>query len=175
MPYIYIASMKTRMSNYKNHLRTQFKSCEMAQHFKECGLDIHSVYAASEVVNTRSKKYLEESNQHLSQQLKVILIERVDLTNIETTAEKRKTIEVREGFWQTQLRTLSHYGGLNKKDERKLHNKRLAHGVSKSGNNETGPSCTVPVPATQELPPSAPVRQSARLMSKTSCSRSQPP
>ena len=168
-----IDSMKTRMSNYKNHLKTQYKGCEMAQHFKECGSGIHSLYAGSSDVSTRSKQYLELSNQHLSQQLNVILIEKVNLSNIETTTEKRKVIEAREGFWQTQLRTLTRYGGLNKKDERKIMNKRLAQKTSSQPANTADhvhehaveePITTKP----QQHSQGTRVRQSARLLSKTS-------
>ena len=119
-----IDNMKIRMSNYKSHLKTSYKGCEVAQHFSQCP-DIHSLYS-NDAVSSRSKIYQTKFDAHLSSQIKVILIDVVDLSLAETTKWKRDLIEVREGYWQTQLRTLSRYGGLNKKDERKLTNSRLA-------------------------------------------------
>ena len=63
--------------------------------------------------------------------LKVILIEKVDLSTIETTSDQKQVIEAREGFWQTQLRTLTRNGGLNNKYERTLTCNRLARTASK--------------------------------------------
>ncbi len=96
----------------------------MAQHFAVSS-DTHSLYSDG-IANNRSKEYQNNYDKHLSEQIKIILIERVDLSLAATTKEKRVLIEVREGYWQTQLRTLSRYGGLNKKDERIITNKRLA-------------------------------------------------
>ena len=41
-------------------------------------------------------------------------------------AEKIRLIEIRDGLWQTQLRTLVRYGGLNKKYGQAISNKRKA-------------------------------------------------
>ena len=119
-----IDSMKTRMSNYKSHLKISYKGCEMAQHFAQCP-DTHSLYS-NDALNSRSKIFIANFDAVLCKQLRVVLIDFVDLSCIETTKQKRDLIEIREGYWQTQLRTLSRYGGLNKKDERKLSNSRLA-------------------------------------------------
>ena len=62
----------------------------------------------------RAKEFQNKYDEHLSSQIEVIIIEEVDLSSFETTKEKRVAIESREGFWQTQLRTLTRYGGLNK-------------------------------------------------------------
>ena len=121
-----IDSMKTRMSNYKNHLKTNYKGCEMAQHFQEVQSDTHSLYCDGNA-NMRTKAFQNSYDEHLSKQINIIIIEHVDLSSVETTKEKRAVIESREGYWQTQLRTLTRYGGLNKKDERKITNKRNAN------------------------------------------------
>ena len=147
-----IDSMKTRMSNYKNHLKTFYKGCEMAQHFKEVGEDTHSLYSDRNA-NMRTKAFQNKFDEHLSNQIQVIIIEEVDLSSFETTKEKRVAIESREGFWQTQLRTLTRYGGLNKKDERLITNKRLANKFKApvSSSLPTLPEAE-PSPA-QQLPP----------------------
>ena len=120
------------MSNYKSHIKTQHKGCEMAQHFVESGSDVHSLHDGSkDGANPRSKIQIKLADECLAKQIRVILIEQVDLDSFKTTKEKRVAIEVREGFWQTQLRTLSRYGGLNKKDERSITNKRLAKKVTR--------------------------------------------
>ena len=182
-----IDNTKDRMSNYKNHFKINHKGCEMAQHFHECGADIHSLYSDAEA-NTRSKAFQNKYDEHLSRQIKIIIIDQVDLSSAETTREKRVLIEEREGYWQTQLRTLLHYGGLNKKDERKISNKRSANKfkVAVSSGTQSTPnptptpvnphdiSCnptrlldhqdtTCPPQPTSHLPNEPPSRRSSRL------------
>ena len=148
-----VDSMKIRMSNYKNHLKIQHKGCEMAQHFVEAP-DSHSLLVA-DGENVRSRKFQDEYDSHLGKQINVILIEYVDLSSAGTTREKRELLEVREGYWQTQLRTLSRYGGLNKKDERKISNKRLANTlrVAVSSTLQDPPALPPPTPGPPHTPP----------------------
>ena len=180
-----IDTMKIRMSNYKNHLKIHYKGCEMAQHFASC-TDVHTLYS-NDVINNRSRNFQNQFDSHLSNQIKIILIDSVDLSLAKTTKEKRELIEVHEGFWQTQLRTLSRYGGLNKKDERKISNSKRAnsHKVVVSSSSSPDPqhedreprcsealdSINVSVapesPVTQSSPPT--VRRSSRLRNKTQC------
>ena len=96
-----IYAMNPRMSNYKNHIKTQHKDCEMAQHFAACGPDIHPFLGTDAVAGSRSKLNRHNENVNLSKQIKVIIIEKVDLSSVKTTKEKRNLIEIREGFWQT--------------------------------------------------------------------------
>ena len=156
-----IDSMKTRMSNYKNHLKTNYKGCEMAQHFQEAQSDTHSLYCGGNA-NMRTKAFQNSYDEHLSKQINVIIIEHVDLSSAGTTKEKRALIESREGYWQTQLRTLTRYGGLNKKDERKITNKRIANKYKAPASSSSQPaeiseilSQTQP-DQTQKLPSSLP-------------------
>lgn len=148
-----IDTMKIRMSNYKSHLKTNHKGCEMAQHFNEVENDIHSLFCSGDA-NMRSKAMLDKFDSHLSAQLKFILIECVDLSSAGTTKEKRVIIEAREGYWQTQLRTLNRYGGLNKKDERLISNKRLANKF-KAGKSSQ-PQTPIPDNPTQPEPTISP-------------------
>ena len=59
----------------------------------------------------RSKDFQGRFDSHLSEQIKVIVIDHVDLASVDTTKAKRALLEVCEGYWQTQLRTLVRYGG----------------------------------------------------------------
>ena len=148
-----VDNMRIRMSNYKNHLKIKHKGCEMAQHFAEVPADTHSLLVDG-AVNMRSKDFQNRFDTHLSNQIKVIIIECVDLSSADTTKAKRALLEVREGFWQTQLRTLTRYGGLNKKDERKISNKRLANKFKAIVSSSSQPSPQASPP--QALPnPSA--------------------
>ena len=57
-----------------------------------------------------------------SKSIRVTLIEKVkDLRVTDSTEEKERKCERREAFWQTQLKTLRVYGGLNKRDGRKYY------------------------------------------------------
>lgn len=178
-----IDCMKTRMANYKNHLKTSFKGCEMAQHFAECS-DIHSLYR-DDTVSNRTRDFQNKFDQNLSEQIKVILIEKVDLSSCETTKQKRDLIECHEGYWQTQLRTLSRYGGLNKKDDRKITNNRNAtrkvtvstteqpvldlDGTESTSNTDQERQENAPAPPTMETPEdsSYQLRRSSRLRNKS--------
>ena len=162
-----IYSMTPRMSNYKNHIKTQHKDCEMAQHFAVSGSDVHPFHGIGGDVSSRSKQNIDFENENLSKQIKVIIIEKVDLSNVKTTKEKRHLIEVREGFWQTQLRTLSHYGGLNKKDERKITHNRLARNICSFLTKPPTSMIHTPSESSTNQPPSHPlVRKSARTKGK---------
>lgn len=177
-----IDSMKTRMSNYKNHLKISHKGCEMAQHFAQCP-DTHSLYS-DDAVSSRSKIFIANFDAHLGKQLRVVLIDFVDLSCIETTKQKRDLIEIREGYWQTQLRTLSRYGGLNKKDERKLSNSRLAAKTrnvtvspspsldtgdreAKSSDDDSSQDDTSDAPGPSVIQDQPEVRRSSRIRQKT--------
>ena len=141
----------------------------MAQHFAELGPSIHPIHDIDDTLNKRSKEYINAYNSKLSEQLNVILIEKVDLSTFKTTSEKRQVIEIREGFWQTQLRTLTRYGGLNKKDERKLTCNRLARKASKipSTAPETGNMIQNNFePSVNQSASQPPVRRSSRLKGK---------
>ena len=113
-----INSMSKRFSNYKSHIKTAFEGCEVATHFHSCG-DVHSID-----FDCSAEAYAKQLAKHLS----VTIIDQVDLHECRTRKEKRAKIEIVEGQWQTNLRTLLRYGGLNRKDERKISNNRSARG-----------------------------------------------
>ena len=99
----------TRVERWPNTKECGSDTKEYGSDTKECGSDIHSLYIGSGDVSTRSEQYLELSrylsNQHLSnKQLNVILIEKVDLSNIETISKKRKENPVADliSLWWSQ-------------------------------------------------------------------------
>ena len=55
----------------------------------------------------------------LCKYVKVTLIEKVKVNDTDSQEVKEAKCEAREGFWQTQLKTLQIFGGLNKRDNRK--------------------------------------------------------
>ena len=104
-----ITDMRTRWANYKNHIKTGYKACELANHVVQSTL--------SHPINRDEK--IDFSLQH---QFKVILIDRVDLGNNRSTRDKRNIIVKCEGEWIDKLKTLEKYGGFNRRDETKIAN-----------------------------------------------------
>ena len=99
--------MKPRFSNNKAHIKCKNSSCEFVKHFIESehndiDFSSHSNY-----------------DKTLSRHVRVTLIEKVNVEAGASKAQKEAKCEEREGYWQTQLKTLSIYGGLNVRDSRK--------------------------------------------------------
>ena len=124
-------SMSERLSTYKNHIKTRYKGCEIALHFKD-EPSLHSSPTETTGPNLRKSldKRVAQQNytEFLKSQLSIVIIDSVELSDCSTRAEKRDKIAKVEGYWQTQLRTMQRYGGLNKKDERKIANNKNAKG-----------------------------------------------
>ena len=104
-------NMKLRFSNNKSHFKKNNASCEFVKHFMEHPHDIDF---------SSIKNY----DQSLCKHVRVTLIEQVKVEPGDSKAQKEAKCEAREGFWQTQLKTLQSYGGLNKKDSRKYVTRR---------------------------------------------------
>ena len=73
----------------------------------------------STVHNNIDFSCIKNYDNSLSKHIRVTLIEKVKVDPQDSRAEKESKCEAREGFWQTQLKTLHVYGGLNKRDNRK--------------------------------------------------------
>ena len=69
-------------------------------------------------------------NESLIQVLKVKIIDKVDFESKDSKITKMRKVKEREGYWQTQLRTMVRYGGLNVLDELAIHNKQVARSDS---------------------------------------------
>ena len=124
-------SMSERLSTYKNHIKTRYKGCEIALHFKD-EPSLHSSPTETTGPNLRNSldKRVAQQNytEFLKSQLSIVIIDSVELSDCTTRAEKRDKIARVEGYGRTQLRTMQRYGGLNKKDERKIANNKNAKG-----------------------------------------------
>ena len=98
-------NLPKRLSNHKRHIKRKVRSCKLVNHF----LDVDHTLDLS---NTNS------FNSSLSKHLKVILIDRVDFDNNTSQSDKESTLVEKEGHFQTHLKTLERYGGLNILDSR---------------------------------------------------------
>lgn len=129
--YIGSTNMRDRLSTYKNHIQTGHKECEIATHFNMNPLCI--IYSSQKDLDTAFVINLALSairpNIHsndLKSHFNITLIDLIDLSDCKTRIEKRNKIERQEGHWQTELRTMQTYGGLDKKDERGIANNKTA-------------------------------------------------
>ena len=64
-----------------------------------------------------TKNPMKTFDLELSQQMEVVIIEKVDFGN-RLGDEKSRFLREREFYWQTQLNTFESFGGLNKRDPR---------------------------------------------------------
>ena len=101
-----ITNMKIRFSNNKSHFKCKNMSCELVKHLMTVNHDVDFSTAT---------KY----DQTLSKHLRVTILEQVLVSPSDSREEKEAKCEIREGYWQTQLKSLQKYGGLNKRDNRK--------------------------------------------------------
>ena len=101
-----IGKMVTRLSNDKSHIKKNKKTCEITKHFidKNHNLDFSD------------NKNFEDS---LCKHLRVTLIEDVYLDPVLSNTEKEKVCQLRETFWQNQLKCFVRFGGLNKRNNKK--------------------------------------------------------
>ena len=96
-------NLPKRLSNHKSHLKKKIRSCKLVTHF----LDIdHSLDFST----------IQSYNTSLSSHLKVILLDSLDFDTNISKIDRQKAMETREGFYQTQLKTLERFGGMNTLD-----------------------------------------------------------
>ena len=107
-----INGMTSRFSINKCHFKAKNASCEFVKHLID---DAHT-----DIDFSNRKKYDETLCKHV----RVTLIEEVRVNPEDSIAEREAKCEIREGYWQTQLRTLHIYGGLNKRDNRRYVSKK---------------------------------------------------
>ena len=94
--------------NVQIYIYTKRRTCELSCHFidNEC---LHNLD------RTSAKLYTSSLSEHIT----VTILEQVDMGNIELNAQDRLIIcKQRENFWQNQLKTFKHFGGLNVREER---------------------------------------------------------
>ena len=103
-----ITGMSTRWTNHKSHIRKSVKSCEIANHFSSD--NYHSLDKNSKI---------SVFDDQLKTQLRVTIIDQIQFKDSDNDDFKLKKLKEKEAFWQNQLKTLSCYGGFNKRDARK--------------------------------------------------------
>ena len=98
-------NLPLRFSNHKSHIKKKKSTCRLVNHFitVEHNLDFTS---------------RDSYNKTLSAHLKVILIDQFDFCQSTSAKDREKVLEKWEGHYQTNLKTLERYGGLNVLDSR---------------------------------------------------------
>ena len=105
--------MKIRWANTKSHINKYRKTCELCTHMIEC--NEHNLVRSS----------IREFDTSLKGEVEVIIIEKVCIPPGSKSGERERLCQIREGIWQTRLRTLTRYGGLNILDERRRAQEKL--------------------------------------------------
>ena len=98
-----VNNFKTRWQNHKSHIRKAVKSCEISCHFNDT--QFHDL----------TKEPLKTFDNELSDQIEVIIFEKLDFSKCLTLEDRIRVAKERESFWQNQLMTLNDFGGLNKR------------------------------------------------------------
>ena len=102
-------NMKKRFSNDKTHIKTNSRTCTIVNHYLD--LDHNLVFYPN---NSYDKSF--------SNHAQVTLIEKVVVDTNDSQEEKERKCELRERYWQSQLKTFERYGGLNKRHSKKYGN-----------------------------------------------------
>ena len=97
------SNLPKRFSNHKSHIKKGIRSCKLVNHFLDIDHSLDFSTAAS-------------FNSTLSAHLSVIVVDSVDLDQNLSKQDRERAMEAREGFYQTQLKTLERYGGMNTLD-----------------------------------------------------------
>ena len=103
-----IIGMSSRWKNHKSHIRKGVKSCDITCHFVSDNCHILS-----------KDSHINVFDEELKKQLRVTIIDQLHFKNADSNEFKLKKLKEKEAFWQNQLKSLSCYGGFNKRDARK--------------------------------------------------------
>lgn len=99
--------MSLRWPAHKTHIRTHVKSCEVAHHF------------STEHKLPGKKSDMTVFDNELKKLLRVTIIDQVQMSENDSDEARLRKLKTCEAYWQNQLKTLTVYGGLNKRDARK--------------------------------------------------------
>ena len=99
---------KVRFSNHKSHIKKCIILCEFTKHMLSDD-DLHPLDRSS------FKSY----DESLSKLVDITLIERVEYDAKASKEEVKRICHERETHWHHELRTLSAFGGLNKREDRR--------------------------------------------------------
>jgi len=97
------SNLPKRFSNHKSHIKKGIRSCRLVNHF----LDIDHALDFSTTASF---------NSSLSAHLSVIIVDALEFDPEINKLDREKAMEAREGYYQTQLKTLERYGGMNSLD-----------------------------------------------------------
>ena len=97
------SNLPKRFSNHKSHIKKGIRSCKLVNHFLDIDHDLDFSTTASHNSSFRT---------HLS----VIIVDAIEFESEISKVDREKAMEAREGFYQTQLKTLERYGGMNTLD-----------------------------------------------------------
>ena len=101
------SNLPKRFSNHKSHLKKGIRSCKLVNHFLDIDHDIDFSTTAT-------------FNSSLSAHLSVIIVDSLDFGPDVSKLDREKAMEAREGFYQTQLKTMERYGGMNTLDSQHI-------------------------------------------------------
>ena len=91
-----MTGMSTRWPNHKSHIRKGIKSCEIACHFSD--KNYH---------NLNSKAKINIFDEKLKSQIRVTLIDQVDIDPSDSNEVRLRKVKEREAYWQNQLKTMA--------------------------------------------------------------------
>ena len=97
------SNLPKRFSNHKSHIKKGIRSCKLVNNFLDIdhGLDFSTIASY---------------NSSLSKHLSVIIVDALVFEPNVSKSDKEKAMEAREGFYQTHLKTLEQFGGMNTLD-----------------------------------------------------------
>lgn len=98
-----VDSLQERFANHKSHIKKNKMTCEVAKHYINLNNSIHLLDKSS------CTKYDISLREHIEIQG----IEKVDVSEANSTYEKLKILEIRENYWKDKLRTWNIFGGFN--------------------------------------------------------------
>ena len=105
-------SMRIRVSNHKSHVTKIKLTCRVAIHFND--RTVHKIDYENNIDTTLPKELI------------VTLIDKVVPDPWDSTESITKKLGKKEGYWQSQLRTLESDGGLNIRNERLFAKRKYA-------------------------------------------------
>ena len=94
------SNLPKRFSNHKSHIKKGIRSCKLVNHFLDIDHDLYFSTTAS-------------YNSSLRTHLPVIIVDAIEFESEISKVDREKAMKAREGFYQTQLKTLERYGGMN--------------------------------------------------------------
>ena len=100
-------TMKVRFANHKSHIKKYVILCEFTKHI-----------LSDEELHPLDRSSFKSYDESLSKLVDITLIEKVEYDAKVSKEEAKRILQSREAHWHEELRTLSAFGGLNKREDR---------------------------------------------------------